>query len=155
VNRSRAKRNGLAAVLAGLAVPALSPAIPPAELTPVPQANYMLNCMGCHIADGSGAAGKVPSVRDSLLPLASNPAGRRYLVQVPGSAESRLSNVELAQVLNWMARNLSAQPLPAGFVEFTAQEVERYRKTPLVDVSAARARLLGATARLAPSSPEP
>jgi mono/diheme cytochrome c family protein len=153
VSRSRAQRNGFAAVLAVLAVPALSPATPPAEFTPVPQANYMLNCMGCHIADGSGAAGKVPSVRDSLLPLASNPAGRRYLVQVPGSAQSRLSNVELAQVLNWMARNLSAQPLPAGFVEFTAQEVERYRKTPLVDVSAARAQLLGAS--LAPSSPEP
>lgn len=136
-------------------MPALSPAAPPAGLTPVPQANYMLNCMGCHIADGSGAAGKVPSVRDSLLPLATNPAGRRYLVQVPGSAQSRLSNLELAQVLNWMARNLSAQPLPAGFEDFTAQEVERYRKTPLVDVSAARARLLGATASLSPSSPEP
>jgi hypothetical protein len=40
-------------------------------------------------------------------------------------------------------------------VEFTAPEVERYRKTPLVDVSAARARLLGATARLSPASPEP
>lgn len=155
MNRSRAKRNGFAAMLAGLAVPALSSAAPPAELTPVPQANYMLNCMGCHIADGSGAAGKVPSVRDSLLPLASNPAGRRYLVQVPGSAQSRLSNLELAQVLNWMARNLSAQPLPAGFVEFTAQEVQRYRQTPLVDVSAARARLLDATARLSPSPPEP
>jgi hypothetical protein len=155
VNRSRAKRNGFLAVLTGLAMPALSPAAPPAELTPVAQANYMLNCMGCHIADGSGAAGKVPSVRDSLVPLAVNPAGRRYLVQVPGSAQSRLSNLELAQVLNWMARNLSDQPLPGGFVEFTAPEVERYRKTPLVDVSAARARLLGATARLSPASPEP
>jgi mono/diheme cytochrome c family protein len=153
VNRRPARRSGFAAVLAGLAVPALSPAAPPAGLTPVAQANYMLNCMGCHSADGSGAAGKVPSVRHSLLPLASNPAGRRYLVQVPGSAQSRLSNSELAQVLNWMARNLSAEPPPAGFVEFTAQEVGRYRRTPLVDVSAARARLLGAS--LSPSSPEP
>ena len=26
-------------------------------LTPRVQANYMLHCMGCHLADGSGATG--------------------------------------------------------------------------------------------------
>ena len=71
--------------------------------------NYMLRCMGCHVADGSGSAGRVPSVRDSLVPLASSAAGRRYLVQVPGAAQSPLSDLELAQVLSWMVRNLSRQ----------------------------------------------
>ena len=77
-------------------------------LTPPVQANYMLNCMGCHLADGSGAAGKVPSVRDSLVVLSRSSAGRRYLVQVPGASQSPLSDLELAQVLSWMVRNLSA-----------------------------------------------
>jgi hypothetical protein len=128
-----------------IAAPALLPAAQPAQRTAQPQANYMLNCMGCHIADGSGAPGKVPSVRDSLVLLASSAAGRRYLVQVPGASQSPLSNLELARVLSWMVRNLSARPVPPGFVDFTADEVAGYRKTPLVSVREARTRLLGNT----------
>jgi mono/diheme cytochrome c family protein len=104
----------------------------------------MLRCMGCHVADGSGSAGRVPSVRDSLAALASSAAGRRYLVQVPGSAQSPLSDRELAQVLSWMVRNLSREAPPAGFVDFSAAEVAGYRRTPLIEVQATRARLLGA-----------
>jgi mono/diheme cytochrome c family protein len=118
----------------------------PVELTPPVQANYMLNCMGCHLADGSGAAGKVPSVRDSLLILSGSPAGRRYLVQVPGAALSPLSDLELAQVLSWMVRNLSAQTVPPDFTDFTAAEVAGYRRSPLVNVRETRARLLAAVA---------
>ena len=116
----------------------------PVAVTPGAQANYMLNCMGCHIADGSGAAGKVPSLRDTLVPLAMSPAGRRYLVQVPGAAQSSLSDLELAQLLGWMVRNLSARPVPPDFADFTAAEVDGYRRYPLVDVRATRARLLAA-----------
>lgn len=130
---------GAAAAL--LAAAASCAAAPPA-LTPKPQADYMLNCQGCHLADGTGAAGKVPSLRTSLAPLARSAAGRRYLVQVPGAAQSALSDAELAQVLNWMVRNLSARP-PPQFREFTAPEVGRYRASPLVAVRATRARLLG------------
>lgn len=104
----------------------------------------MLNCMGCHVADGSGAPGKVPSLRDTLVPLAMSPAGRRYLVQVPGASQSALSDLELAQLLGWMVRNLSAQSVPPDFVEFTAAEVAGYRRYPLVDVRGTRARLLAA-----------
>jgi hypothetical protein len=106
----------------------------------------MLNCMGCHLADGSGAAGKVPSVRDSLGILARSSAGRRYLVQVPGASQSPLSDLELAQLLSWMVRNLSAQPVPADFTDFTAAEVAGYRRFPLIDVRDTRARLLQAAA---------
>lgn len=122
------------------------------ELTPPAQAHYMLNCMGCHLSDGSGAPGRVPSLRHSLLPLSLTAAGRRYLVQVPGASQSALSDAELAQVLNWMVRSLSAQPPPPGLTDFTAAEVARYRTTPLVDVSATRARLLS-PGRAAPTAP--
>ena len=114
----------------------------PDELTPPVQANYMLNCMGCHLADGSGAAGKVPSVRDSMLSLSQSTAGRRYLVQVPGAALSPLSDLELAQVLSWMVRNLSARTVPSDFRDFTAAEVAGYRRAPLVNVRETRAQLL-------------
>jgi hypothetical protein len=117
-------------------------AAPQVVLTPPAQANYMLNCMGCHLPDGSGAAGKVPSVRESLGILSRSSAGRRYLVQVPGSSQSPLSNLELAQVLSWMVRNLSARAVPPDFTDFTATEVAAYRRSPLVNVRETRARLL-------------
>jgi len=127
----------------------MQPLAQPVVLTPTVQANYMLNCMGCHLADGSGAAGKVPSVRDSMVILPQSVAGRRYLVQVPGASQSPLSDLELAQVLSWMVRNLSAQAVPPDFTDFTAAEVASYRSYPLVDVRDTRARLLQAAARSA------
>ncbi len=102
----------------------------------------MLNCMGCHLPDGSGAKGKVPSLRESLALLSTSSPGRRYLVQVPGSSQSPLSNEELAQVLNWMVRNLSAQDAPRDFTDFTASEVASYRRRTLVNVRETRAQLL-------------
>jgi hypothetical protein len=117
-------------------------ASPPAVLTPPVQANYMLNCMGCHLPDGSGAADKVPSVRDSLVILSRSSAGRRYLVQVPGSSQSPLSDLQLAQVLTWMVRNLSAGTVPPDFTDFTAAEVAGYRASPLISVRETRARLV-------------
>jgi hypothetical protein len=118
----------------------------PLVLTPPVQANYMLNCMGCHLADGAGAAGKVPSLRDSLVTLAGSSAGRRYLVQVPGASQSPLSDFELAQVLSWMVRTLSARAVPPDFADFTATEVSAYRRSPLVNVRETRARLLAPSA---------
>jgi mono/diheme cytochrome c family protein len=136
----------LALVVAELAGQARAAA--PLVLTPAVQARYMLNCMGCHLPDGSGAAGKVPSVRESLPILGSTPAGRRYLVRVPGAAQSQLSNLELAEVLSWMVRNLGARRAPPGFADFSAAEVAAYRAAPLADAGATRARLLaGATGR--------
>lgn len=106
----------------------------------------MLHCMGCHVADGSGSPGRVPSVRESLPVLSASAAGRRFLVQVPGAAQSPLSDLELAQVLSWMIRNLSDRPVSSDFRDFSAEEVARYRKTPLVDVRGTRAQLLSAAA---------
>ena len=111
-----------------------------------PHTDYMLDCMGCHLADGAGVAGKVPDMRDSLVPLSATTAGRRYLVEVPGVAQSPLSNSDLAQLLNWMMSHLSSQTVPKSYKAFTPAEVAAYRNTPLVDVMGARLRLLGAGA---------
>jgi cytochrome c553 len=105
-----------------------------------PALNYMLNCMGCHTADGHGSPGKVPSLRDTLGPLAADPEGRRYLVEVPGVAQSQLSDAALAELLNWMLRNLPMEP--ARFAQFDASEVAHYRAQRLTRVAATRAQLL-------------
>jgi mono/diheme cytochrome c family protein len=106
-----------------------------------PRVNYMLQCMGCHTPDGSGEPGRVPSVKETLVPFAGSSDGRRFLVQVPGAAQSTLSDAELAELLNWMVANLSVTR-PAVFRPFTAKEVASYRRTPLVAVQATRAALI-------------
>ena len=110
-----------------------------------PRINYMLQCMGCHTPDGSGEPGRVPSLKETLTPFAKSAEGRRFLVQVPGASQSTLSDAELAQLLNWMIQDLSVTK-PAGFKHFTAGEVASYRGTPLVNVQAARERLLRSSA---------
>lgn len=107
-----------------------------------PAVNYMLHCMGCHTPDGTGEPGRVPSLRNTLIPFAASAAGRKFLVQVPGSAQSTLTDAELAAVLNWMVSTLSAQPARQELRPFTAAEVAAYRSTPLVAVKAERARLM-------------
>lgn len=108
-------------------------------------ADYMLDCMGCHQADGAGVPGKVPDMRSALVPLARTAAGRRYLIEVPGVAQAPLSDLELAQLLNWMVRHLSTQAVSGSVKAFTPREVGAYRKTPLVAVVRIRRRLLGGT----------
>ncbi len=98
--------------------------------------------MGCHLADGSGEAGRVPSLRRSLVLFSGTPEGRQYVIRVPGVAQSPLSDAEAASLLNWMARNLSDVALPPGFVDYTEAEVKELRSHPLAQVSAMRARLL-------------
>jgi hypothetical protein len=110
-----------------------------------PHIEYMLDCMGCHQADGAGVPGKVPDMRSSLVPLARKAAGRRYLIQVPGVAQAPLSDAELAQLVNWMVRHLSARAIPASFRAFTPAEVAAYRRAPLVEVARIRRRLLAGT----------
>ncbi|HZT03969.1 MAG TPA: hypothetical protein VFA39_17080 [Steroidobacteraceae bacterium] len=106
-----------------------------------PRINYMLQCQGCHGPDGRGEPGHVPSIRATLAPLSRFAAGRRYLLQVPGVALSALSDEDLAALLNWMIPAFGGVG-PQRFRAYTAAEVGRYRREPLVEISATRARLM-------------
>lgn len=105
--------------------------------------NYRLYCMGCHVADGSGLEGKVPSLRETLVPLAERAAGRRFLVQVPGVALSPLSDEDVAVLLNWMVLTLTDRPPSQPVQEFTQDEVGSYRSERLVTVRETREKVLG------------
>jgi len=106
-----------------------------------PLVNYQLRCMGCHLADGSGQPGRVPSIRRSLVLFSTFPEGRAYVVRVPGVAQSPLSDEDTAALLNWMAGSLSDIKVPRGFVDYSAAEVHDLRAHPLAEVSALRAHL--------------
>jgi len=110
--------------------------------------------MGCHGADARGVPGKVPALTGSLALFMRSPAGRDYVLRVPGDANSALSDAQLCAVLNWLAERYGAQdggPVPAAF---TPAEVTRARRLPLVSVQAARrevVRQLAAAGRAAPA----
>ena len=127
------------AVAVGLLI---SLALPATGWTYEPRVNYQLHCMGCHLADGTGETDRVPSVRGTLVPFSMLSDGREYVLRVPGVAQSPLDDAEVAAVLNWMARNLSDIPLPAGFKDYDATEVKALRRQPLAQVKESRSRLL-------------
>jgi hypothetical protein len=106
-----------------------------------PAVNYQLRCMGCHLADGSGQAGRVPSIRRSLVLFSAFSAGRNYVIRVPGVAQSPLSDEDTAALLNWMARNLSDLAPAAGFTDYSGTEIHGLRAHPLTTVRALRAQL--------------
>jgi len=103
--------------------------------------NYMLNCAGCHKPDGTGAV-DVPSLENQMAKFLSVPGGREFLVSVPGTAQSPLSDSDTANLLNWMLVKFSEAEMPKDFSPYTANDVSAYR-TALVDVSKKRKLLIG------------
>ncbi|MDR3381526.1 cytochrome C [Cupriavidus basilensis] len=103
--------------------------------------NYLLHCSGCHQPDARGkpSAG-IPDMRETMPLLLATPAGRAFLIQVPGTSASALSDAEIAGLMNWLMPALTGH----NDVEaFSTEEVGRYRRQPLDDVSAHRAAILG------------
>jgi D-arabinose 5-phosphate isomerase GutQ len=98
--------------------------------------------MGCHRGDGSGESGRVPNVRTTLVPFSALAAGRDFVLRVPGVAQAKLSDAELAALLNWMAEKLSDVPMTANFVLYTAAEVAAVRQQPMASVQTRRAALV-------------
>lgn len=112
------------------------------------EADYMLNCQGCHLPNGSGfPARQVPDLRNQMGRFLSVPGGREFLVQVPGSAQTALNDADLARLLNWMLLRFSAAQLPADFQPYTAAEIGALRRQPLAQVSEVRSELLERIAR--------
>ena len=113
----------------------------PACAALAPQAAYQLHCMGCHGANGSGDATRVPSVNQAMLRFAATAEGRNYLIRVPGIATSPLSDADLTALLNWMLKDFGT-PSAAPQADFSVAEVSEARRRPLADVAAARLRVL-------------
>ena len=107
-----------------------------------PQSHYMIHCMGCHLADGSGQPPDVPVFNEQLGEFAITDEGRSYLVRVPGAAQALITDEDLAAVINWMLEKYSKDSLPEDFSPFTGDEVARHRKNILADPARMRAALV-------------
>jgi len=103
-----------------------------------PAQDYMLYCMGCHGSQAQGVPGRIPPLAHALTRYMRSPAGRDYVLRVPGAANSVLSDAQLAAVLNWVAAQFDANELLSGLPLFTAEEVAHARHSPLAAVLATR-----------------
>ena len=103
--------------------------------------NYILHCQGCHLVDGGGTATKVPALKHEVGRFLQVKGGREYLIQVPGTSQSALTDNEVSEVLNWILETFSADEIPADFSPYTEEEITRHRQ-PLANVSAVRAGLV-------------
>ena len=103
-----------------------------------PAHDYMLHCMGCHGASAEGVPGKVPPLAHTLIEFMRSPAGRIYVLRVPGASNSTLTDAQLAEVLNWIAARFGGEQLNASVAPFTAPEVAAHRHLPMASVQATR-----------------
>jgi len=94
--------------------------------------NWALNCQGCHQADATGSAGGAPNMAGVISLFLGVEGGREYLARVPGVAHAPLDDSQLAEVLNWSLQVFDADHIPEDFVPYTAQEIGRLRRNPLI-----------------------
>ncbi len=139
------------ALLLGVLVSALWASAATAD----PQTDYMLHCRGCHGPDGAGAPGAAPSFRGQVAKFLWVPGGREYLIRVPGTAQSELSDARTAMLLNWILHEFSADQLPHDFVPYSEAEISRHRRPPLTDVVAVRRDLMQAIRKREASPTKP
>ncbi len=121
--------------------------LPDAGAADLGRQHYVLNCAGCHQFDGTGSRShEIPNMRGAVGHFLRLPEGRAFLVKVPGTSNSKLTDGEIATLLNWMVAEFSRREIPPDFVPYTTAEVTRLRSHPLDDVAATRAEIV---ARLA------
>jgi len=99
--------------------------------------NWMLHCQGCHQAEAKGSqAARTPAMAGEVSRFLGVEGGREYLTRVPGVANAGLPDDQLAELLNWTLSTFDAGHMPANFEPFTANDVAKGRKAPLVSEAA-------------------
>ncbi|MCB1670403.1 MAG: hypothetical protein R3F41_17860 [Gammaproteobacteria bacterium] len=102
-----------------------------ADDTDPPSFAYLLHCSGCHLENGAGDPPVIPDLRYDLVGLLESPAGRDYMVRVPGVTDAPIPAWQMADLMNWMVRYL--YPDYDTFKPFTEQEIITGRNTKLYD----------------------
>lgn len=143
----RPQRGGLMGVfrtgltLAATAASASAALAEPPSTGRTPRVNYMLHCQGCHLPGGQGQPGKVPALKGELGRFLDVEGGRAFIVQVPGTANSKLNDADTAALLNWLIVTMGPGPA-RPYQPYTTVEVARYRARRLQNVPAIRAALV-------------
>jgi len=108
----------------------------PEHLTP--RSAYLARCGGCHGIDGRAFAATVPDLKGKAGYFLCDPAGRDYIARLPNIVFSRLTDAELADLLNYVAFDLGGESAPKGARPYSAAEAARARREPLRDAQPVR-----------------
>lgn len=111
-----------------------------------PKVAYWLHCAGCHGLEGRGAPPEVPTLVGVPGRIEALPGGREYLIRVPGVAQAALPDDRLAEVVNFMLTEFSADTLTRDFTPFSAAEIGLHRGATLEDPLRSRAEILARAA---------
>jgi mono/diheme cytochrome c family protein len=139
-HRGPRSAKGLLLWLAFLAAPAFSLSPDNTDISSgkadISPANlYILRCSGCHGTEGAGSlTGGIPDFRGYVAAFSYLPAGRRYVVQVPGVLASGLDHDQTAEVMNYVMTRWGGISLRDDFAPFTAEEVAALRRESISDV---------------------
>jgi len=129
-------------LLSGMAV-AQADETKPASAYAHARSQFILYCSGCHQADGAGHPNVgIPSMQNTLGNFVRSPAGRAFLVQVPGARNATVSDAELAELTNWELQTFSKKTLPENYQPYTSAEVTQARSAPPSDIPRARAQII-------------
>jgi len=101
-----------------------------AELGQDNKVAWMLNCQGCHRADGGATGVEVPALSGTVSKFLWVPGGREYLIRVPGVAMAPLDDESIAELTNWMLHEFDEENIPTDFEHYSASEVGVLRKKP-------------------------
>ncbi len=97
--------------------------------------HYLLACGGCHGVEGTSNSILVPDLKGQVGYFLQTPQGRGYLIRVPNVAFCNLSDRELAEMMNFVVRDIGGASAPRHFKSYGAAEVKQLRLQPLTEVS--------------------
>lgn len=141
---------------AAMPVPAADPqAVNPMDSPRSALSSFTERCGGCHGLQGISVPDRIPTLRHIVGYYLCTPEGRDYAIRLPNVAFSKLSDRELADMMNFVMFTLGADSVPAGARPYSVAEVGRLRQQPLAStdlLERRRAVVAGITAKCAGAS---
>ncbi len=114
---------------AGLVASPRALAFTPEHLSP--RGAYLERCAGCHGGDGLGHTSLIPDLKGRAGYFLCDAKGRDYVSRLPNIVFSRISDAEMAALLNYVTFDLGAPSTPPHAHPFTARELAASRRRAL------------------------
>jgi hypothetical protein len=95
------------------------------------RSTYLERCGGCHGVDGRAFAATVPDLRGKVGYFLCEPAGRDYIARLPNIVFSKITDAELADLMNYVVFGLGGGSAPRGSRPYDVSEIARDRRNAL------------------------